>query len=104
MSNTEFVRWGNGGDGPEAGYSRSLIPGYITAQQFGAFIGTNQGTARDHMSGRGGKKQWGEQFGNAWFISYKNAMEWAAEYRQGGAPVPQSPPLPAVKKRTIIRQ
>lgn len=78
---TEFVRWGNGGEDPlKEGYSRSKVAGYLTAQQFAAFIGRNQGTARDIMSGRRGPAL-GKQIGTTWFISYEVAIEYAIDNR-----------------------
>ena len=82
MNNTEFVRWGNGAEDPKtAGYSRSRVPGYLTAQQFAAFIGTNQGTARDKMSGRGGAIPLGKQIDGTWFISYDDAIEYVVRHK-----------------------
>jgi len=75
---TEFVPWGNGGDLPGAGYSRSKVPGYITAQQFAAFLGVVQGTARDLMSGRRGPAL-GKRIGTTWFISYEAAIQEALD-------------------------
>lgn len=75
---TEFVRWGNGSDQPGAGYRRSKIPGYITSQQFAAFLGVNQGTARDLMRGRHGPAL-GKLIGRGWFISYETAIQVALE-------------------------
>lgn len=73
---TEFIRWGNGGeDKINAGYSRSNIPGCMTAQQFGAMLGTNQGTARDVMSGRKDGDPIGFQVQSTWFITQDVAID-----------------------------
>jgi hypothetical protein len=69
------MAWGNGPNDTK-GYSRSKIPGYVTAQQFAAIIGTAQGTARDKMSGRGGKTPLGKEISGTWFISYEAVIEY----------------------------
>lgn len=73
-SNSVFVAWGNG-PGDEKGYSKSLIAGYLTTQQFAAMIGKNQGTARDVMSGRRGDPL-GEEISGAWHISEEHAIAY----------------------------
>jgi hypothetical protein len=75
---TEWVRWGNGGEDPaKEGYHRSLIDGMLGTQQFAAFLGINQGTARDLISGRRSGTPLGKQIGNLWFISYVAAVQEA---------------------------
>ena len=71
---TEFVKWGNGGDPPIAGYRRSLIPGWLTAQQLAAPMGVTQGTARDLISGRRTGIPIGKFIGNTWFVSEEDLV------------------------------
>jgi len=75
---SEFRSWGNGPN-DEEGYSRSLIQGRLTMQQFAAWIGKNQGTARGIASGRNGPAL-GKLFGKQWLITRTAAIQYAEEH------------------------
>ena len=77
---TEFERWGNGGEEPNQGYSKSLLRGKFTAHQFAAILGINQGGARDIMSGRRTGVPLGVKVKGTWFIDCDVA--WAEHLRR----------------------